>query len=297
MNLLITGAWQSAHEYIPELKSFGHTVMFMQQEKDELPCDYDWPEGIICNGLFLHHSIELFHSLKYIQLTSVGFDRVSMGYVQQHGIDIYNAQGVYSTPMAEFAVAGVLQIYKQSRFFFKKQKDHSWEKHRSLLELEGKQICIVGCGSVGTECAKRFQAFGCEIIGIDLFPRENLCFTHVLNLNMLASVLPQIDVLVLTLPLTKETEHLINDKMLRLMKKGAVLVNIARGAIVDSEALVKHLYKLNGAVLDVFEEEPLSPNSILWDMDNVIITPHNSFVGNNNGKRLNKVILKNLENV
>ena len=296
MNLLVTGAWQSAHKYIPELKRYGHKVAFMQQEKDNLSCSYDWVEGIICNGLFLDHPIESFHNLKYIQLTSAGFDRVPMDFIQKHGIEIYNARGVYSIPMAEFAVAGVLQLYKQSRFFFEKQKEHSWEKHRGLLELAGEKVCIIGCGSVGTECAKRFQAFGCEIIGIDLFPRKNSYYSKIFNLDMLASVLVEADVLVLTLPLTEDTKHLINDEMLRLMKENAVLVNIARGAVVDTKALINRLDKLGGAVLDVFEDEPLSRNNPLWDMDNVVITPHNSFVGNNNEKRLSEVILKNLEN-
>ena len=97
----------------------------MQQEKERIPCDYTWIEGVICNGLFLYHDIELFQNLRFIQLTSAGYDRVPMNYIQQHGIDIYNARGVYSIPMAEFAVSGVLQIYKKSRFSMKIKKSIS----------------------------------------------------------------------------------------------------------------------------------------------------------------------------
>lgn len=297
MNLLITGAWQSACEYISEIESYGHKVVFMQQERESLPCDYNWVEGVVCNGLFLHHSIELFTNLKYIQLTSAGFDRVPMDYVKEHDIEIYNARGVYSIPMAEFAIAGVLQIYKQSRFFYENQMKHKWGKHRGVLELSGKNVCIVGCGSVGTECAKRFKAFGCEIIGIDLFPREDINYDQMANLEKFEEVLPDTDVLVLTLPLTEQTKHILDSNMIAHLKESAVLVNIARGAIIDTDALISCIDRIGGAVLDVFEEEPLNEDNPLWDLDNVILTPHNSFVGNGNNARLGKVVIKNLENM
>ena len=168
MNLLITGAWQEAREHFDEIKALGHSIVFMQQEKDVLPCDSGWVEGTICNGLFLHHPIDAFPNLRFIQLTSAGFDRVDMDYVQSHGIEIHSARGVYSIPMAEFALCGVLRLYKQTRFFEENRRAHRWEKHRGLRELFGKTVVIVGCGSVGTECAKRFSAFGCRVIGADI---------------------------------------------------------------------------------------------------------------------------------
>lgn len=296
MNLLITGAWSQAKDYIEKIEKQGHQVQFMQYEKDELPCPYGWIEGVICNGLFLYHDIEKFNNLKYIQLTSAGFDRVSMNYVEEHDIEIHNARGVYSIPMAEFAMTGVLQLYKQMNFFRENQKEHVWNKHRGLFELYGKTVCILGCGSVGTECAKRFQAFGCEVVGVDLYPREEQNYERMYGLVDLDEIIPRADILILTLPLTKETKYLINEKRFSLMEEGAVLVNIARGEIVDTGAMIRNLDKLGGAVLDVFEEEPLDENSLLWDNEKVIITPHNSFVGENNQKRLGNVCLDNLNN-
>lgn len=298
MNLLITGAWQQAKEYIPLIESKGHQVRFLQYEKDELPCEYEWVEGIIGNGIFLSHPIERFSNLRYIQLTSAGFDRVPMDYVQTHGIEIHNARGVYSIPMAEFAVAGVLTLYKQMRFFAESQKQHRWEKHRGLQELSGKTVLIVGCGSVGTECTKRFQAFGCRVMGVDLFPRVDSHYVQMVGLSELDKQLPDADVVVLTLPLTEETKHLMNAGRLKLLKASAVLVNIARGGIIDTESLIESLPNIGGAILDVFEEEPLSEDSPLWNMENVVVTPHNSFVGDQNQDRLSYVILKCLgENV
>lgn len=295
MKFLITGAWKCTSEQLNQIESMGHSVVFMQNEKDELPCLYEEVEGVICNGLFLHHSIEKFTSLRYVQLTSAGFDRVPMDYVQTHGIAVYNARGVYSIPMAEFAISGVLQLYKQTSFFYENQKKSVWEKHRGVLELFGKTVCIVGCGNVGTECARRFQVFGCKVLGVDLYPREDITYEKMCELANLDEVLSQADVVVLTLPLTQETRHMMDDGRFAKMKDGSILVNIARGAVVDEQALLKALdEKLLGAVLDVFEEEPLSSNNMLWKKKNVIITPHNSFVGDGNAERLSQVIFSNL---
>ena len=142
MRLLVTGAWKCTQEQLNNLEQLGHEIIFLQNEKDELPCSYEEVEGVICNGLFLYHAIENFTSLRYIQLTSAGFDRVPMDYVQAQGIEIHNARGVYSIPMAEFAISGVLQLYKQAKFFYRNQKNGIWEKHRGLLELYGKTVCI-----------------------------------------------------------------------------------------------------------------------------------------------------------
>ena len=290
MRLLITGAWQDALEYIKEIEGMGHEVRFLQQEKDELPCEAEWVEGVICNGLFIYHSISQFVNLKWIQLTSAGYDRVPIEYVEEKGIVIHNAKGVYSIPMAEFAIAGVLSLYKGINQFYIKQKEHRWEKNRSLRELSGQTVFIIGCGSVGTECARRFKAFGCRVIGADITIRDDPNYKEIVPICCLDEKLCEADVVVLTLPLTKDTQGLINAKRLGLIK--GVLVNIARGAIVEQTALEAW----NGeAVIDVFEDEPLAPDSSLWDKDGFLITPHCSFVGNRNSIRLNEVILNRIK--
>ena len=296
MKILVTGAWRCSPSEINRIETMGHTLFFMQREQDNLPCEASQIDGVICNGLFLHHDIDDFNNLKYIQLTSAGFDRVPIEKIEKRKITIHNARGVYSIPMAEFAVAGVLSLYKRSRFFYKMQQQHLWEKNRGLIELYGKSICIVGCGSVGTECAKHFSAFGCRILGIDLYPREDSCYETIKSLNSLKDFLAESDVVILTLPLTEQTRGLFNDDVFASMKDGSVLVNIARGAIVDCLALKNALKNnLSGAVLDVFEEEPLVQDSFLWNTENVIVTPHNSFIGDGNSKRLFDLIIKNLE--
>ena len=183
MNLLVTGAWPEAKEHIAEIERMGHSVVFLQQEKEELPCAYEWVEGVICNGLFLHHPISLFKSLRYIQLTSAGYDRVPMNEVERRQIKIYNAKGVYSIPMAEFALAGVLDLYKDMAQFRKQQERHEWIKNRKIRELAGSKVVIVGCGSVGTECAKRFKAFDCQVIGVDVIVWEDSWYDKIIKIE------------------------------------------------------------------------------------------------------------------
>lgn len=293
MNLLITGAWAQALDYIEQL-SKKHDIIFLQWEKDELPCEYEWVEGIIGNSIFMTHPIEKFKKLHFIQLTSAGYDRVPMEYIRKHGIEIYNAKSVYSIPMAEFAVAGVLQLYKQNGFFLKNQERHCWEKKKNILELYQKKVCIVGCGNVGDECAKRFKAFGCEVVGINRSKKRNSSYDIIYELENLQKIMKDSDIIILTIALTEETRHLIGINELEAMKNTAVLVNLARGGIIDTKALIQKLPGIGGAILDVFEEEPLSEESVLWNMGNVVITPHNSFQGEGNQKRLAEVILRNI---
>ena len=159
----------------------------------------------------------------------------------------------------------------------------------------GKSVCIIGAGNVGTECAKRFKAFGCKIFGVDVFPKEDENYENVYPLESLDDVLSKSDVVVLTLPLTEKTKGLINKNRFDKMKNNAVLVNIARGLVVEEKALLDALEnKLLGAVVDVFESEPLPNDNPLWKKENVIITPHNSFVGDGNNERLDEVVLGNL---
>lgn len=296
MNCLITGAVSCTDKLTQLLKSLGHEVHFLQDEKAPISLPYEEVQAVFSNGLFLHHDICWFKNLRYIQLTSAGFDRVPMDYVKEHNITIHNARGVYSVPMAEFALSGILQLYKQSKWFYDNQKEHLWNKNRSLMELSGKTACILGCGSVGSECAKRLSVFGVTVRGMDITPFKSPFFETMVGLEKLDNLLQKSDIVVLCLPLTSETTHLFDTKRLSLMKKGSVLVNIARGKIVETEALITALKTtLRGAVLDVFEQEPLPEDSPLWDMENVILTPHNSFVGEGNSERLFEVIKNNLE--
>lgn len=294
MNVLVTGAFQLNSKELAELEAAGHRVFVHPDERIpvEQPERY---EAVVCNGLFLYNPIERFTNLRLIQLTSAGLDRVPLDYVRAHGIELHNAAGVYSVPMAEFAVCGILQLYKQSRFFAANQAQHKWEKHRGLLELSGKRACILGCGDVGREIAKRLKAFGCHVTGVNRTVRESPDFERVLPLEKLVDAASACDILICCMALTAETRGIVSKDIFDCLPSGAIFVNVARGALADEAALTAWLQSGGHAVLDVFEEEPLPESSPLWDMENVILTSHNSFVGDGNRTRLWKCIQEALD--
>ena len=295
MKLLITGAYQWTPEQKQTLQDLGWELIFAQREDEPLPPAAYEAEAVVCNWLFVHQDIRRFPNLKKIQLLSAGMDRLPMEYIQQQGIEAFNARGVYSIPMAEFALCGVLQLYRGSRTLGKNQERRCWEKQRNLMELFGKRVLVVGTGSVGTETAKRFRAFTEEVYGVDLYPSRAEVYRQVFPLEQLDAQLAISDVVILTLPLTEQTRGLFSAERLDKMKRGAVLVNLARGGIVDEAALLQRLEShLFGAVLDVFAAEPLPQDSPLWDCENLILTPHNSFVSDGNHRRMWELIQKNL---
>ena len=293
MNILITGAFPISEEEKAELEARGHTVTIHPDERQsvERPEQVD---AVVCNALFLYNPIERFTSLHVIQLTSAGLDRVPLDEIHARGIALYSAAGVYSAPMAEFAISGILQFYKQSRFFTDNQRVRHWEKHRGLLELNSKRVCILGCGDVGRETAKRLKAFECRIIGVNRTVRELPYFDSVQPLDRLAEIAADSDILICCIALTEETKGIVSREVFTRLRPGAVFVNVARGALVDGDAMTAWLLSGGRAVLDVFEEEPLPESSPLWAMENVILTPHNSFVGEGNRARLVKLLRKNI---
>ena len=293
MNVLVTGAFQLNSGEREQLEAAGHKVFVHGDERAPVDCPERY-EAVVCNGLFLYNSIERFTSLRVIQLTSAGLDRVPLDDIRARGIALHNAAGVYSVPMAEFAVCGILQLYKQSRFFTANQMQHRWEKHRGLLELSGKRVCILGCGDVGCEIAKRLHAFGCHITGVNRTVRNLPDFDEVLPLDKLAEAASACDILVCCIALTPKTRGIVSAEIFGLLHDGAMFVNVARGALTDEAALTKWLQNGGCAVLDVFEEEPLPESSPLWEMENVVLTPHSSFVGEGNRERLISLIMKNI---
>lgn len=297
MNILITGAFDWCPYQIEALRDLGLNVYFLQQEKDPIPLNIEDVDAVICNGLFLHHSISKFPNLKYIQLTSAGFDRVPMDEVNRRGIKIHNARGVYSIPMAEWVLCKVLDIYKGTKFSLYCQDEHRWQKNRNLREIDGKKIAILGAGNVGTEVAKKFRAFGATIVGYDIKIFDNKVFDQIRHVSELVSNVGDFDIIILTLPLTPETKGLIGYEILNNVKENSLFVNIARGAIVKAEELISILKKRTDitAILDVFDSEPLSAESPLWDMDNVVVSPHNSFISDGNNYRMFKLIMENLK--
>lgn len=292
MKTLITGAFQATSEEYAMLEALGLDITFQQFEKDKVEAPEQY-EAVICSGLFLYNDIRDFTNLKYIQLTSAGLNRVPVDYIREHGIELHNAAGVYAAPMAEWTLMRLLELYKNADKLFASK---GWVKDRTWRELGGKTACIVGFGAYGAEVAKRLKAFDVKVCVVNRSVKESAFVDEFYTMDKLNEVLSKADVVIMAIALTKDTEHLMNAERFGIMKDCAVFVNATRGGVVGEAALVDALRnKLAGAALDVFENEPLPEDSELWHIDNLLVSPHNSFVGENNHSRLMNVVMKNLE--
>ncbi|MBP3889266.1 MAG: hydroxyacid dehydrogenase [Cellulosilyticum sp.] len=297
MKLLLTGCFKYSKDQLKEIEDLGYEITFIQNELQTLERDVQEFEAVVCNGLFLRNEISDFTNLKAVQLTSAGLDRFPVAEVDFHNVKVANAKGVYSIPIAEWVVLKILELYKDSTSFIHNQKNKIWEKKRELLELNGQTACVVGAGSIGTEIAKRLQVFGVTTIGVDISSQPKEYFDEMYLIEDLKKCINRCDVVILTVPLTETTYGMINKEMIGNMKDTAVVVNVARGEIINEEDLIEALRNkmIAGAILDVFEQEPLKEESPLWEMENVIVTPHNSFVSSKNTERLYQLILGNLK--
>ena len=295
LKLLIAGSSAFTERDINIIQSMGYAVDVMEQEKTEPPSMFY--DVIICNFLFVNHDISRFHNLKAVQLLSAGLDRMPMGYAAAHNIEVKNARGIYSIPIAEYVVMTTLEAYKDPFYFYENQKKHRWEKKRNLDELSDKTICVVGTGSVGSEVAKRFSVFAGCVIGVDIQPMKKLFFQKVYGLQQIKGAIENSNVIVLTLPLTNQTYHMFDDDLFSAVKPDSVFVNVSRGDIVEEGALKRAVDagKFRSVVLDVFEHEPLDEEYWGWDSECVRVIPHNSFVSRRNEERMKKQIMNSLK--
>lgn len=186
---------------------------------------------------------------------------------------------VYGEMMTEYVFAYLLYFTRNVAKHLQDQRKRVWDRVRPG-RLRGKVLGILGLGSVGREIAKRGKQFGMKVLGIKRVTGSVENVDQVFRPSDLRKMIPQVDYLINVLPLTPETYHLLGERELRLMKEGAFLFCMGRGKTIDEEALKKVLQmKRIRAVLDVFEEEPLPSGSELWNMENVIVTPHISGIG------------------
>ncbi|WP_434794804.1 phosphoglycerate dehydrogenase [Terrisporobacter petrolearius] len=234
-------------------------------------------------------------NLKYIQLGSTGFDQVPIDKVMNRDIILCNNKGGYSIPIAEWIVSMILQIYKNTKEFYNKQYKRQWISDYSVSEIYGRRIGFLGTGTIALESAKRLKAFGVEIWGCNTDGRSIKYFDECFSTQEMDEVFKHCDIVVSTIPSTKQTYKLINKSKFSLMKKGSSFINVGRGKIVDEHDLIEYAHKLRGIALDVFQEEPLCENSKLWDLDNIIITPHNSWVSQQNSLRSFNLFYNNLK--
>jgi phosphoglycerate dehydrogenase-like enzyme len=285
-----------SEEKMKSVSELGYEVVYIGEDevsyRDEI-CNVD---SLVCYNPFTNLDISKLKQLKWIQLFSVGIDQIPKQKVKEQGIIVTNNRSGFSIPVGEWIVMKILELMKNSKEFYNKQREKKWKVDTTILELYNKTVCFIGTGSIAAEAAKRLQGFDVNIIGINSTGRRAEYFNECFPMEKLPYVLSQSDVVVLSIPYTKETHHLINENNINYIKKGACLVNIARGSIVKETALVEALREGNifGAALDVFEEEPLPAESPLWEMSNVIVTPHNSWISEMRTERRFNIVYENL---
>lgn len=241
---------------------------------------------------------ELALKLKWIQATSAGIGQFvrKMGYDKRTNWIYTTASGVHARPLAEFVLMALLMFAKNYEYMAREKANHHWERYHAE-ELAGKTLAIVGLGKIGRETARLAKAFDMRVIGSRRNILEPTPFVDALyGPADLDELLQQADYLILATPHTDETESLIGARELALLPAGAILINIARGAVVDEPALIAALQSghLRGAALDVFAEEPLPSDSPLWDMPNVIICPHSASTAVTENQKIVDIFIHNL---
>lgn len=220
--------------------------------------------------------------LRWIQALSAGVDRYLplAEQLEQRGIVMTNMQGAYGPAIADHVFAMVLSLSRDLRFYSEQQSKAQWTRGKpdgQPFALEGLTMLVVGLGGIGTDVAERAHGFGMRVIATRRSGSEGPNFVErVGKPDELLQLLPQADVVAICVPLTSETERLFDARAFAAMKPGAILVNIARGKVVDTQALLEALEsgRLRGACLDVTEPEPLPADHPLWRTEGVLITPH-----------------------
>ena len=234
-------------------------------------------------------------AVKWFQTFHAGVDMPFYQELARQGMRVTRSDA-QAVAIAEYTVAGVMALYQGVFERRRLQAAHTW-RMTSFQELWQKRWLIVGYGNIGRELAKRLGPFECPVVGVRRAAGADPHAEKIITLAQVSEELPRTDVVVLSCSLTEETRHLANQAFFQRMKKDATLVNIARGQLVDQPALIEALKAGTPAraVLDVFDPEPLPADSPLWDMDQVIVTPHSSNAGSGTLFRGDRIFMENLK--
>ena len=238
-------------------------------------------------------------NIKWVQASSAGMDKHMYPAMCESDVILTNAAGLYGTHVADQAFALLLGLTRGIHHFVRNQDHHKWGGSKSpMIEIDGFRIGIVGLGGIGMQMVKRAKGFDMRVIAVDAYRTEKPdSVDELLPMDKLADMMSRVDVVMIACPLTEETRGLINAENLSAMQPTAYLINVARGPIVKEDDLIEILQegKIAGAGLDVTETEPLADESPLWDMDNVIITPHAAGGSQHRMRRITEFFLDNLE--
>lgn len=269
MNIFIDNKFDLNDKEIKSLESKGHQLL--SEGTDDVHYWVTSPNE--CNENYMKYP-----NLKYIQLTSAGFDKLNLDELINRGIKVMNARGIFSPAIAEYIVSYILNIYKGHFHFKELQESSEWNKDTKLETINGKRVMFLGAGSIAQETAKFLKPFGAYTIGLNSNGRHVDPFDECLDLEGGLKLIGTADIVVCSLPSNEATYHLLDYDVLKKMNPASIFINIGRGDVLDEEGLLKVLDKtIRCAILDVFEHEPLAPESKLWKHPKVIVTPHISY--------------------
>lgn len=240
-------------------------------------------------------------NVKWLHVFNVGVDHPIYTEMLERGVRITASVGTTAEPIAQTALTGMLMLSRGFPHWLKAQRERRWDPVRlqvSPPDLKQQTALVIGMGAIGSEFARLAKALGMYVIGVRRSPRQPDDPVDELHApDQLDQLLPRADWLMLACPLTDETRGLISASRIAKLPRGAHVLNIARGEVIDETALTAALQsgRLAGAYLDVFEKEPLPENSALWNLPNVLVTPHNSSSSIGNERRVFDAFLRNLE--
>jgi phosphoglycerate dehydrogenase-like enzyme len=280
-----------------KLKNLGYDIIAINEKDVTYSEELKNVEVLVCYNPFQTLDISKMRKLKWIQLSSAGIDQLPIEYVKNSGIIITNNRGGYSIPMGEWIVLKILELLKHSYRLYDNQNNKVWKMDTTILELYGKTVSFIGTGSIAEEAAKRLKGFEVQILGLNTSGKQVQNFDKCYSLKDMNEMLSISDIVIITIPYTKATHHLIDNEKFKVMKNGVYIVNVARGSIINEKDLIKNIQegKVCGAALDVVEEEPLQSNSPLWNLPNVIITPHNSWISEMRNNRRFDMMYNNMK--
>ncbi len=245
----------------------------------DIDSSYDAEVIISVGSLFDNQKLELYPNLKWMALTTAGYDQIDLDYFKKRNIRLTYAKDVFSIQIAEDVFSKILYFNRNIEKHIANQKNNLWKFLKTDYEIYGSTIGIIGAGSIGKHIAERMKSFKTKVIGYKR-ELENIDFFDKIYTTKegLYELLRESDYVICSIPLSSETRHLIDAKALSYMKSDALLINVARGDIIDQSALTKALTnkQIRGAALDVTTPEPLPKDHPLWNLDNCLITPHNA---------------------
>lgn len=285
-------------------------ILVLPADKDARLSDADIARievAFFSQDVFPHHSRQFFSAarkaphFKWMHVFNVGVDHPIYTEMLERGIRVTTAAGTTAGPIAQTALTGLLMLSRGFPHWLRAQRDHRWNPVRlqeSPPDLAGQTVLVYGLGAIGAKFARLARALGLRVIGMRRRPRTADDPVDEMHApDRLDALLPHAQWLMLACPLTPETRGLISAARLALLPAGAHIINIARGEIIDEAAMISALERghLAGAYLDVFTEEPLPAASPLWELPNVIVTPHNSSSSAGNERRVFDSLVRNLE--